>query len=477
MDAPRRTESPLHAQAPGLTQSLRAWVLASAAALALIGVLVLLHRWTLGREILSPLQGQVALSPLYAFWRPLLRPEALVFVAVATTFVVLAPRWCDAERTSPRRFGLLLALASLVLPLALFLVRDDLGALGQQFVYYANEEFWHDAQRIPGLADRAGNTGAMAFVSNYVELMPQLSLHGRHFPPGHALWLHSIASSTGGGLFVAALSVLAAFALALQFTLQALRTRLSEPAARQATLLVLAAPAALDFACTSMDAVFLMWSSLALWLTLRAQRRGATLGSCCAAGLALAAAVFSSFAALPVALFLLLDAAFSPTDERRGRLRALALVAAFAGLALLLLALLTGFSILDCFLEARRSNTAFMEHTLGASTWSRWPTLATGNLAAALLGAGLGLVAALLLRLRSPLRGDTWTLSTLACLALFATAGLFYLETERIWLFTLPWIAGSALAVSAWSRSTLRAALAVTLAVAGIARVCTSTLW
>ena len=64
-----------------------------------------------------------------------------------------------------------------------------------------------------------------------------------------------------------------------------------------------------------------------------------------------------------------------------------------------------------------------------------------------------------------------------ATLAGMAAANLFTLETERIWLFTLPWIAALAVARGAWSDGALRSLLALAFAQALAFEVLLFTLW
>src|SRR5262245_38804233 len=105
---------------------------AAAAALAL-AALWAIDFFFLRPAVLTPFEGRPPLTPLYAFWLPALRPQLAAFAALAAAVVLLAPRLLDLP---PRSFAAALALLALALPLALFLVRDDLPALGAQFTIY-----------------------------------------------------------------------------------------------------------------------------------------------------------------------------------------------------------------------------------------------------------------------------------------------------------------------------------------------------
>ena len=442
------------------------------AALGALALAFALGHTVLRAPLLVPFQGEPALTPLYAFLAPLLRPQALVFASLAALLAVAAPPLVDPARTGRARFAAVLAVASLALPFALFLARDDAQALGTQFVVYRDEEFFHDARRIESPA---------WFLDRYVEAMPGLSLHGRHFPPGNALLLHLARSALGPGTLPAGLVVLAAFAAGLLAAWRALARLVGEQAARQGALLVLAAPSALDFACTSMDAVFLALAAGAWWCSLRALEPGARPSRALLAGAALLAATFFSFAALPLGAWVLLDALAEARSRPREVARALALVgASYAGCAWALDAA-TGFPIWRCFAVARESAIELMTRAAGGDPGSFRASISFGNAAAFAIGAGAALAAAGAAGLgalrgpRSPARSAA--AATLVSLLAFSAGGIFFLETERIWLFLLPPVAALALARGAWSDRSLRALLATSLAQALAMEVFLHTLW
>lgn len=453
------------------------------AAFALTAGVIAVHAAVLQRDMLATLRGARALSPLYASWDPRVQPAALAFVALAGLAVALAPRLCDPARTRRTAFVVALALAACVLPFALYLARDDAASFGWPFAFYQHEEFFEDAQVAASALEPGGARGVLVFLRHYVELMPGLSLHGQHFPPGHALTLAALDTFTGGGLAATAAAVLVFCAGGVVAAFAALRELVGERAARQGALLVLAAPALLDFACTSMDAVFCAWAALALWLTLRALRPDARLGAAAGAGFAFAAALLSSFAALPLGLALALYALLLARGRVIPAAHAARQLGALAGTvagAFALLRVVNGFSITDCFVHAHASNAAFMTHNLGVAPSARWLEVSTGNLGAFLAGAGLALGAGLVTCARGlalPPRTRAFCFAVSATLAGMAAANLFTLETERIWLFTLPWIAALAVARGAWSDGALRSLLALAFAQALAFEVLLFTLW
>lgn len=475
------TPSSAASEAAAETRSLHAWHVC--AAFALTAGVIALHTALLGRDMLATLRGARALSPLYASWDPHLRPEALVFVLLAGTTLVLAPRLCDPARTGRGLFTLALVVAALALPFALFLVRDGAESFGWPFVFYQHEEFFEDARVATNVMEPGGAHGLLVFLRHYVELMPGLSLHGQHFPPEHALTLAAVNTFTGGGVPTTAAVVLAFCAAGVFAVFAALRELAGERASRQGALLCLAAPALLDFACTSMDAVFFAWAALAWCLALRALRPDARVRSAVGAGVAFAAALFASFAALPVGLAITLHTLLLARSRGIPRTFAAQQLGALAGttaLVFVLVWLTTGFSIVECFTHARASNVAFMTRNLGATPSARWLEVSTGNLGAFLAGAGLALGGSCIALARTGAwapHARAWTFAALATLAVMTFGNLFTLETERIWLFALPWLAALAVARGAWSDGALRIFLALAFVQAFALETLLFTLW
>jgi hypothetical protein len=411
--------------------------LAPVAAIAAVSGAVLalwaLDLFGLKTPVLTPFGPHAPLTPLYAFWLPQAEPLALaVFAALAAGLVAAAPRWLAPEALGPGGFALRLAAAALLLALALFRLRAPLAALGENLTLYPGEEVYYDALRIGSLAE---------FYREYVARMPELSLHGKHFPPGHATLLFAVGRLAGFATLPAALAILGGFVAGVVLWYRAFRRVLGESQARVAALLLLASPALLDFACTSLDAVFFAASAVCALAAFAASAPGRGLAPSLGTGAALFGATLLSFSALPLGLamglFLATRAGFLP----RARLVRLASVGAGYLAAYLALWAFTGFDLVACFRQALGLNTSFMTDVIGRTPLSLHPQLAYGNAVAFALGAGPALLAALLLRgaERSfAAREAGWVAATLAVMTFGA---LYQLETERIWLFALPWLA------------------------------------
>ncbi|MGH9887366.1 MAG: hypothetical protein ACREBE_17690, partial [bacterium] len=264
------------------------------------------------------------------------------------------------------------------------------------------------------------------------------------------------------------IAVLACFAGALLCVYRALACVTDEIRARQGALLVLAAPSVVDFACTSMDAVFLLFASAAWWAaagvaaSLSAPEpvtKTAHFGGPLLVGLALLVATAFSFSAIPVGLAIGVAIAIAGRHAWRRALEALAGVGVGYAASALLLYAATGFSLWACFAEAQRSNLEFMTAVMGRSPGELYGVVAYGNGAAFLIGAGVGLVSAALSG--AALRKSAWSAAFALTLVVMTFGGIYFMETERIWLYAMPWLAAIAVADRPFTDGSLRLLLAL----------------
>ena len=515
------------------TVSLRRAAIATLITLAALGGLWALDLAVLHGTVLTAYQrgdrpDLPALSPLYAFWLPAMRPTAALFVIAAISLVLLAPRLIDPARMRRGVFTLLLVVAALALPFALFLVRESPGDLGKNFLIYRGEEYYEDALRIRDLG---------GFLRGYVALNPKLSSHGRTHPPGNAVYLYLAGQVLGSTSFGedaakvqvrpdgslaapspvgAGLAVLLAFAVGAFFAYRALATALGERGGRAAALLLLASPAVLDFACTSMDAVFFAVAAVALWAAFKAFAADGAAAWGLGAGAALFAAMLFSFSAFPLGLFLLFyglargaagavkgtlaatgggeRAANDDRTDRTNRtgilnvsygarfaaVRLGAVLFAFVACAVLF-ALLTGFDFWDCFVVAHSQHVTQMTRFIGRPPAQLYAYLTFGNAVAFLIGAGVALTALVGLRLVRAARArwiDSLTFAAGVAFLVMCAGGIYTMEVERIFLFAIPWLAGAALAGGALpTPGALRLLLGLGLAQAFVMEALLFTLW
>jgi len=420
-------------------------------------------------SVLTPFGQKPALTPLYAFLSPKARPSALLFPLLLVVLALSVERLLDEKRTDRRRFALALAALAAALPFALFLVRQSPGSLGAQLTIYPGEEVYYDAIRIETLGE---------FWRRYTDLMPKLSLHGKHFPPGQATIIWIVGKVAGTGTLPVAVMVLAVSTCGILCCWRALEVIAGASAARQGALLLLACPSLLDFACTSMDAVFFAFAALALWAASAALAPGGRTVTAVAAGLALLAATLLSFSALPLGFALLVYAGVRLRGDPARIVRQLGWMAAGYALPAVLLRLVVGFDLWRCYQGARRLNEQFMTAVIGKSPGDLYSRIAYGNLTAFAIGAGLALMAAIALRgvLRDR-RPEPFSIAVLVTLALMIFGGLYQLETERIWLFAMPWLAALAVAPGPFTPAALRVLLIAGGLQALALEILTFTLW
>ena len=449
--------------APSETQprAVSAWAIATVT--LLLCALWLLDLFVQRTSVLTPFvalgEKLPALTPIYAFWLPVLSVRAIGFAIAALVFVASAARLARPEHTPRAVFVAALLLFATILPLCLFAVRQEPSELGSQLAIYPNEDVYFDALQIREYRP---------FLAHYVELMPRLSLHGRHFPPGHASLLYAVGQRFGTGLLPAGIAVLACFVMACLFVYRAIARISGEARARQGAFLLLAAPSALDFACTSMDAVFLLFASVAWWLAAGvvrslectsqptlAQRFVAPLQM----GVGLLVATCFSFSAVPLGFAIGLALAITGRNSWREASEALALVGAGYSAAAVALFASTGFALWDCLAAARSSNLEFMTRVIGRDAYDVYGLLSYGNGAAFLIGSGVALVFAASAGVVFWKRA--WNAAFVITLGVMTFGGMYFMETERIWLFAMPWLAAIASSGRTWTSGSLRLLLAL----------------
>jgi hypothetical protein len=419
----------------------------------LLAALWALDLYVLRTTLLTTRKGQPPLTPLYAFFDPAWSSRAFLFVGLAAVGAWFAPRVADPTRVSRAIFVLLLAASAVALSVALFVVRQPLGDLGAQSVIFEYQDFLQDSARVGDVP---------TFLREYVVNMPALSLHGQHYPPGPAIFLHAIAGVFGPSPFPGGVAIVAAFAAALVVTYATLRELVGERAARQGAILILCVPTALDHAGTALDAVFMLAAACSWWCALRAFRPGASALWSLGLGALLLATTFMSFSALPVGMSITIYALVRARSGARGALSRLAIVGAVYVLGVWLLWAASGFALWDCLEHSRAHAEKFMGRIVRGTPRATWFFRSYGNIAAIVIGGGVGLMAAVLARLRAGRIGaDGWTSAALVSLVVMTFGQIYYMETERIWLFVLPWLACIAVGGGAFDDRSLSRLVAV----------------
>ncbi|MBA3861439.1 MAG: hypothetical protein H0X56_05645 [Solirubrobacterales bacterium] len=351
---------------------------------------------------------------------------ALLAVAVLAAGVALAPR-LRSRTLSPPAFAAAALALGLVLRLAVGAARD--GAGGWYAVYdVPNKE--SSNEYLPVLP--AFDLGARFFLDTFAEIGTSLPVHAIGHPPGLLLTLHALGIDTAEGM--AALTIgIGALSIPLVYVLG--RRLLDEARARVATLLYAFAPSAVLHGVTSADALFATLAVLAVaaLLARRRDRRGAASpfdGILAALGPpAFALASFFSYANLAVGAL-----AVIVTLRRDGVRRALALGVACAVALLAFYGLLHLFTGFDPIGALRSTEIVYREGVASNRPYAFW---IFGSPVAFLLAAGVPLA---WLALRALGAGETVAVALFSVVMVSAVLGFTKAETERIYLFLVPFL-------------------------------------
>jgi hypothetical protein len=165
-------------------------------------------------------------------------------------------------------------------------------------------------------------------------------------------------------------------------------------------------------------------------------------------------------------------------DDRRGALtRLLVAGASYAACAGIVYAV-TGFALWECLHEAREHAARFMGRVIRGTPRAGWPYRTYGNGVAFAIGTGSALVAASFVRIRSrTLAADRWSGTAIAALAVMTFAPIYYMETERIWLFAVPWVVAIAVGGGGVDDASLRRMMFTSLVQALVMEAVLFTYW
>jgi len=312
---------------------------------------------------------------------------------------------------------------------------------------HAQQRFQAQAETFAGIGD---------VLATYVDRMSALSHDTWHYPPGMTM-LFKTEQTLGLPGFVKTLLILATVLTA--FPLVALVRELELPPrlglTAHALLAVCAAPIVFSsMACTSL---LMLLAATALWLAARVLRTGAWPESVLL-GLTMAACTLFSFSVAFVGVVLGLVCAMALVQRacplrHTLRLVALSLVAYVAVFAIL--RAVWGFDLVRCLAIATANNYEVMGPAPFLGTPIRYLFTASGNLLAYAVAVGLPLSALALMATaralrRSPATGSrrrqvfggplarAFVLGSVLGLLPSAFSGVFFLETERLWLFFVP---------------------------------------
>ncbi|HVX10845.1 MAG TPA: glycosyltransferase family 39 protein [Pirellulales bacterium] len=389
--------------------------------------------------------------PLYIYWRPRLKTGVLIASAVLATFVWWL-RWSLAEQGSSSRlpfadryrFVVVLWLAHIAVAVSVALIDGGPATLWQPFDVHRRSDYIGAVERI---------TSPRSFLRDYPGLMPELPLHCRHHPPGGPLLLWLVAQIAGPGPLAASLATIVLAGLATPAVYLLARDVLDEAPARLAAALFLLAPNVVCYSATCLDAVFmvpLVWTFYFLWHG-RANR---PLLWGFAGGLTAFTAAMMTFSTSFVALWAIVVLGFTALGDRnRLKNTSLTLLAAMVAVVLAygLLSAWSGYEPLAVLRQAFAGQDEVMKGRRGHHSLLQSAHFVVTNLVAFLFCSGLPLAWLWVGQMRREFRRTTasharWLLLSFGLtLLLVDLAPLYTLETERIWIFLVGFLAlGSA---------------------------------
>ena len=303
-------------------------------------------------------------------------------------------------------------------------------------------EFKKDIAAFNGIADT---------LRNYVAKMPSLEWYGQHYPPGNLIVL-TIEKQLGlPGLTKALVCLLTVFSVIPLYGL-ARELDLDNVATTAALLLFAASTGVLVYCTINTTSMILFPAGVCLWMLVRALGTGSVMAAALL-GLAFAFYLLFSFSASILGVLMALTTALAwwrgaVTTRNIVRSGAIAVACLFAGL--LLLYVTTRFNLIACFITAIRGHQA-QQGNEGFDTLMRWWLRSTGNILAYLTS----IVPMSILAIRTVWVGNgakaqaaemrrSLFIALVATVLLAGFSGLFYVETERIWIFLTPFFALSA---------------------------------
>jgi 4-amino-4-deoxy-L-arabinose transferase-like glycosyltransferase len=207
------------------------------------------------------------------------------------------------------------------------------------------------------------------FVYDYINRMPELSLHGKTHPPTAVLFLWGLTRA-GFGIFGVSIATAFLGSLTLVFVFGIAKDLFGEEAAMKAAEIFWLAPAVVLYSAVSMDALFMFLCAAAVFFFQRALYK---IHYTPLAAFSFTLALFSTFAAgflLPV------FAVWAGLNYSHGRMRTLRNLAWTAGWVVLFhlaFYLVLNYNVVEVFFRAVDLNTAMMgSPRLGRRPYGYW---------------------------------------------------------------------------------------------------------
>jgi len=319
--------------------------------------------------------------------------------------------------------------------------------------------FQQDLSAFHGIAD---------LMRNYVAKMPSLSTYTWHYPPGmFILFMVEEALAVPGLVKLLLLLAVVATIVPIAALVHELNEGRGVAFAAHALLVTSSAP--LLYATTASSPMLMLFAATSLWLVARALRHGAWPGAVLV-GMVMAIYTLFSFGVVffgaTLALICLVGIAIRAcrfVDVVKLAVLSLATYVMIFGA----LRAFSGFDVIGCLQAATANNYRVMGPAPFLDAPARWLLQSTGNLLAYLVSLGLPLSALVLVAITRPPKAlatrttlcsqpltRAFVLGTAVGLLPAAFSGVFFLETERVWLFFTPgMILGAAVVLDRWRRA------------------------
>lgn len=300
-------------------------------------------------------------------------------------------------------------------------------------------EFKKDIPAFAGIADT---------MRNYVSRMPTLEWYGQHYPPGNLILLEIEKAIRLPGLAKGLVALLTALSVVPLVKL-AEELRLDAPATSAAAAMFAMSTSVLVLCTINTTSLLLFPATLCLWTLARALRTG-SIEAAAWLGFSFFVYLFFSFSASIVGVLMALTTLLAwwagVTRFRNIVATAVASLAVLVG-CVALLNIATGFNLIECFVTAVRGHQD-QQGNGGFDDARRWLLRSTGNVLAYLISTVPLCVLAIAAFARNArrLRDDAGMARSLfvalvVTIVLAGFSGLFYVETERIWIFLTPALA------------------------------------
>jgi methylthioxylose transferase len=367
-------------------------------------------------------------APVYANLRASHSPEAAfhTLLAVATVAIAIAVAWQLAKRVR-RVWVVVIICCLLAFVVNVMVARIDKGHASIIEPFSRTRlEYFGDVPRV--------RDDPIQFIQDYHRINPRLSLHAGTHPPGAVvlLWCNSklfgksIEAASFAAIILGALCVVPAYGLVCAW--------LGNAIARRSLPMMLVTPSLVILGATSMDAVFLLFTLIAMWagaVALGPTTSGVSrLIRIVWAGIALFIATFFTFASIVAVVWFVCVWLTRPNWRGAINITSVGIVFVLVGL----LAYAWGYDMPQVIAAALHRDHRAMGDS-GASSMLLYFQWSVGNGLAFLFGTGLAISAAMLTQIVSPhARVRRTAIAMVLTLLALSSSTLFSFETERVWL-------------------------------------------